>query len=223
MQQIYLDRLAQHGDNSSANALELPQYCTKSSISWLRRLIIWNMGWVAYGMRRAISMLHLGCIKIQYGDVIGCASLTLWLMRTRHMENKDSGAVLWLLLLTWFNLWISNYTPSKVWDEITYPFLNFKKLHSTLYNACHYLSVLGLKLIHASCKCSKNGRHTESETSSRKWRGIVYSKCNSMGICAHQVYLGVKETWNMRWVASKMCRANVDLGWGLLNQFHPFR
>ena len=24
---------------------------------------------------------------------------------------------------------ISNYMPSKVWDEITYPFLNFKRLH----------------------------------------------------------------------------------------------
>ena len=33
----------------------------------------------------------------------------------------------WPLLLTWFNIsaWISNYMPGKVWDEITYPFLNF--------------------------------------------------------------------------------------------------
>ena len=32
------------------------------------------------------------------------------------------------LLLIWFTLfpaWISNHMPSKVWDEITYPFLNF--------------------------------------------------------------------------------------------------
>ena len=31
------------------------------------------------------------------------------------------------LLLTWFNFnpaWISNYILGKVWDEITYPFLN---------------------------------------------------------------------------------------------------
>ena len=32
------------------------------------------------------------------------------------------------ILLTWINFdpaWISNHKPSKVWDEITYPFPNF--------------------------------------------------------------------------------------------------
>ena len=49
----------------------------------------------------------------------------------------------------------------KIWDENTYPFLNFKGLHSwslgmdkqfrpILYNGCYYLSMLGLKLIHVS-------------------------------------------------------------------------
>ena len=36
--------------------------------------------------------------------------------------------ILWPLLLMWFNFnhaWISNYFHYKVWDEITYPFLNF--------------------------------------------------------------------------------------------------
>ena len=38
--------------------------------------------------------------------------------------------------------------PSKMWDEITYPFLNFNG--ATLYNGCNYLSMLGLKLNHVS-------------------------------------------------------------------------
>ena len=44
----------------------------------------------------------------------------------------------------------------KVWDEITYSFLNFNggtfevKFYPTLYWACDYLSMLGLKLIHVS-------------------------------------------------------------------------
>ena len=51
--------------------------------------------------------------------------------------------------------------PSKVWDEITYPFPNFsgcavevwkmdKLFHTTLYNWCNYLSILWLKLINVS-------------------------------------------------------------------------
>ena len=49
-------------------------------------------------------------------------------------------------------VWISNHTPSKVWDEITYPLPNFNsclhcwslrmnnKFHPTIYNGCMYLS-----------------------------------------------------------------------------------
>ena len=45
-----------------------------------------------------------------------------------------------------------------MWDEITYPFLNFNgatveityQFHLTLYQACDYLSMLGLKLNHVS-------------------------------------------------------------------------
>ena len=49
--------------------------------------------------------------------------------------------------------------PSKMWDEITYPFLNFNVCtvevyewmsNFTLHNGCNYLSMLGLKLIHVS-------------------------------------------------------------------------
>ena len=52
-----------------------------------------------------------------------------------------------------------------MWDEITYPFPNFngctievwdKWFHLTLYLACDYLSVLGLKLIDV-CKRSHRG------------------------------------------------------------------
>ena len=57
-------------------------------------------------------------------------SMTAWLywnspMRLNPTENikRDLGP----LLLTWFNFpaWISNHTSCKLWDEITYPFLNF--------------------------------------------------------------------------------------------------
>ena len=46
--------------------------------------------------------------------------------------------------LTFIPAWISNHTPSKVWNEITYPFLN------QFYNGCYYLSMLGLKLIYVN-------------------------------------------------------------------------
>ena len=54
--------------------------------------------------------------------------------------------------------WISNYMPSKVWDEITsIPKLQRcnrwslgmdKHFHATHYTVCNYLSMLGLKLNH---------------------------------------------------------------------------
>ena len=57
-------------------------------------------------------------------------------------------------LLAWinFNPWICNHTPSKLWNGITYPFLNFngwavevlgmnKWFHPTLYNGCDYSSM----------------------------------------------------------------------------------
>ena len=67
--------------------------------------------------------------------------------------------------LTLIPAWINNHIHYKVWDEITYPFLNFdganylsipklrslgmdKYFHPTLYNGCDYLPVLGLKLNH---------------------------------------------------------------------------
>ena len=52
--------------------------------------------------------------------------------------------------------------PGKVWDKITYPFLNFngatvelslemdKYFRPTHYDGCKYLSMLGSKLIHVS-------------------------------------------------------------------------
>ena len=44
-------------------------------------------------------------------------------LMVQHLMWKNLGS----LLLTWinFNLGISNHMPSKVWDEITYPFPNF--------------------------------------------------------------------------------------------------
>ena len=53
--------------------------------------------------------------------------------------------------LTLIPAWISNHIRYKVWDEITYPFLNFNGVfHPILYKVCNYLSMLGLKLNHVS-------------------------------------------------------------------------
>ena len=41
-----------------------------------------------------------------------------------HGEIAICGHFYWCEL-TLIPAWISNHTPSKVWDEITYPFLNF--------------------------------------------------------------------------------------------------
>ena len=48
--------------------------------------------------------------------------------------------------LTLKRAWMSNYINYEVWDEILclFPF------HPTLYRACHYLSILGLKLTRVS-------------------------------------------------------------------------
>ena len=63
-------------------------------------------------------------------------------------------------LLTLISPWIREYIPSNMWNKITYPFINFsgctfslgmdKWFHPTLYWACDYLSMLGLKLHHVS-------------------------------------------------------------------------
>ena len=54
--------------------------------------------------------------------------------------------------------WISNHTPSKVWDEIHYPFPNFNGRTVEVwewimnfiahFNGCYYISIPRLKLIH---------------------------------------------------------------------------
>ena len=67
------------------------------------------------------------------------------------------------LLVTWFNFIPSkenNHMPSEVWDEITFPFPNFKWFHSTFLNGYNYLSILELKLIHVSKRVPR--RHNAS-------------------------------------------------------------
>ena len=71
----------------------------------------------------------------------------------------------WPFSLTWFNLtqtWISNYVHYTAWGAITNPSLIFNGatvevlrwisnfISTFLYQACHYLSMLGLKLNHVS-------------------------------------------------------------------------
>ena len=44
--------------------------------------------------------------------------------------------------------WINNYIHYEVWDEIIYPFKNFNS--ATVYYACGYFSMQGLRLNHVS-------------------------------------------------------------------------
>ena len=68
---------------------------------------------------------------------------------------------------------ISNYIQYKVRDDISHPFLNLngatvevwewvKCFHHTLYWACDYLSMLGLKLIHVNKRRPMSRRFTPS-------------------------------------------------------------
>ena len=92
--------------------------------------------------------------------VCACLRVCVYLVRGNDviiLEQVMQCALGPLLLhgLTLVPAWISNCFHYKVWDEITYPFLNFnvtmdKKFHPTLYRACDYLSMLGLKLNHVS-------------------------------------------------------------------------
>ena len=53
--------------------------------------------------------------------------LVIWLQHNKAQQNyvKISWAPFYLHGLTLIPAWISNYIHYKVWDEITYPFLNF--------------------------------------------------------------------------------------------------
>ena len=94
---------------------------------------------------------------------------------TTNFQSYSYTARYWHLFITWdpfYNrvlismlAWISNHTPSKVWDENAYLFPNFNGatvvywvwicnvIHSIICNGCNYLSMLGLKL----CRVSKRG------------------------------------------------------------------
>ena len=64
----------------------------------------------------------------------------------------------YLYVLTLIAVWICDHISSKVWDKITYPFLNFNSInigtwngryfHPTLNDRCNHSPVLGLKLVH---------------------------------------------------------------------------
>ena len=71
---------------------------------------------------------HVGPMNL----AIRGAARSCWSIYKHRGQDEGScagpGSDLWPLLLTWFNLnpaWISNYIHCNVWDEITYPFLNF--------------------------------------------------------------------------------------------------
>ena len=82
--------------------------------------------------------------------------------------------------LTLISAWISNYTHYNVWDEITYPFLNFngaivevQEWISTFIphfsGACDYLSMLGLKLNHV------NKRGSRRSLCINKWKVFIHT------------------------------------------------
>ena len=72
-----------------------------------------------------------------------------------------TSSLFYLHSLTLISTWISNHMPSKVWGEITYPFLNFNGTTIEVYEWISnfiphfivdviHLSMLGLKLNHVS-------------------------------------------------------------------------
>ena len=74
------------------------------------------------------------------------------------LQIYTSGRPFTNMVLTLIPAWLSNHTSSKVWNEITYPFLNCnrcslgmdKYFNFTYYNGCNYLYILALKLIYVS-------------------------------------------------------------------------
>ena len=81
-----------------------------------------------------ISQWEVNMIQLGACGTLTRASLGIYHFDIKHMpmfallgcyKNRHQGP----LLLTWFNFnftaWISNYIHYKLWDEITYPFLNF--------------------------------------------------------------------------------------------------
>ena len=81
--------------------------------------------------------------------------------------------------------------PGKGWDEITYPFRSFNgwtvevkewinNLSHTLMdvNGCNYLSMLGLKLIHASSVVLSHLREDHWET--LEWVSILFRWCSAI-------------------------------------------
>ena len=61
--------------------------------------------------------------------------------------------------------WISKHMSSKVWDNINYPFPNFNSwclgTDPTLYNGCHYLSILWFQLNHVCKRATKQNMHNK--------------------------------------------------------------
>ena len=91
------------------------------------------------------------CNKMLLHYLLIHTSLRLAVQPDGHGEGEQHSTSGPLLLA-----WISNHMPSKVRDEITYPFPNFSEVWEwirdfiSLYNGCNYLSMLGLELIHVS-------------------------------------------------------------------------
>ena len=83
--------------------------------------------------------------------------------------------------------------PRKVWDEITYPFLNFdglgmgEKFHPILYNGCDYISILGLQLFHVSKRGPKR-RIILSSLHSQYHGCCCPGDARSQGISNHNIY-----------------------------------
>ena len=91
--------------------------------------------------------------------------------------------------------WISNHMPSKVWDEITYPystFIGFGKGWVISYHVlwwCNYLSMLGLQLT----SLSKRSPRPDFV----KWCPDLPVRCLFIHVCVYMYVLIVLYKWNI--------------------------
>ena len=74
-----------------------------------------------WGAKEYLSVTRTRWAWMMYGIHMGNITQSISYIKVMCIEQGP-------LLLTWIILisaWISNHMPSKVWDEITFPFLNF--------------------------------------------------------------------------------------------------
>ena len=134
--------------------------CCLTAVSHYLKYCLVIKGVLCHSPRTQDVLMNLTCNK--------CLEITLPRLLP-HLPGANEFILYFLQMrepfywqgLTSTPVWINNHIPSKMWDEISYPFPKFqwlhhqnlgmdKKFHPILYNGCNYISMLGLKLIHVS-------------------------------------------------------------------------